>query len=403
MPSTPAASSTQKALLEQLKDLAQTDAINSGNQITALNGSIAKFENGKILFQQRYTFWDKFITDYELERKYLDGQYIAVPIAIADFDSFLAQDPVGRLYNLSATAPTKFSPKRIEQFDGSPLVTDTAFREASLLDAETTTRQDLLNGFITASFPTGFTTTTILSPTSTTLGVSRSIAVGGFPIGVRFSVQGNSSSAILTITGATATSSFTPFTYTLNVKVESFSFSAISSGAIVLNNVTAFTNTERTSKVAAIPARQSLLNGFIDSYSTAITNWKNLLQLQKNAIVAQTNEDAPDTAYLTGQDAALTQLNNWLTNKPVSNDALSVLATLNTDRKSANTARVTGISSRIVSSKAYDERYKYADRLYNLIDGAVTSIKLLTQQRNSSVDQQALSNTRAANYSKEAF
>jgi hypothetical protein len=400
MPQTPSANPNQKALLEQLKSLAQTDAVNSSNQITMLNTQISQFQEGQTLFQSRYDYWKKFVEDYELERRYLDGQRIASPLTTTDFTNFLAQ--TGRLFNASLPTPARLSPVRISEYDGGGLTYTAAEDEAPIFTRETQARTDLLSGFTTPTFPTGFVTDTPLSTATTVLRIRRSTATP-IPTGVRFAVQGSVSSAVLFCTGVTQVTFTNPFEYDLNVIVQTPTFTTIGAGSSVLNAVTAFTNGERTAKVATVAARQSLLNGFISTYSGVITDWQNLLQTQRNAILAQTSEDAPDTAYVNTQAAQLTQTQNYFPAQDVSNAGLSAIATLNTNRTAARPTRIAWIQSRIAAVQGYDERYKYSDKLYNLSDGAIQAITSLTRQRDALVASQAQSNARAASLSSEIF
>lgn len=405
MPTTPAANPTQKALLDQLTEMAQTDAVNSGNQITYLNDQIAKFENSKTLFQDRYTYWNNFIEPYMLERKYLDGKYQASPLSAitapsGDWVDFL--NKTGRLFNGNLSAPQKYQPVRIAEFDAGALTEDLSFSEAPHWDKEISKRSDLVDGFSTPAFPTGFNTLTTLTTSTTVLRVSRN-STDTFPLNTRFAVYGPSSSAVLTITASNQITMASPFEYDLTVTVHTPSFTAIASGASVVNAVAGFNNTERTTKTAASAFRQSIFNGFLGEYTTAVTDWKANLQLQRDAILTQTTEDVPDTTYVANQLAALNQLIAYLPGMDVSDTGLAAIATLRGTRTSANAARIAWINSRLPASTAPDNRWKYADRLVNLTDGAYATIDIFKKQRDSLVAQQAASNQRAATFAAESF
>lgn len=405
MPTTPTADPTQKALLQQLQKLSQTDAVNSGNQITALNKQVSDYTNGKNLFQGRYDYWDLFITRYELERRNLDGQYVGAPLTAADFTQFLAQ--AGRLFNPALPTPARLAPVRIPEFDGGGLVYDLASDENDARTKETNAANLLKNGFSSPSFPTGFTTDTTLTPSSTTLDIENSSSAV-IPTGVRIAVSGSGTAAICLVTGVTPQPHVLitdPWIYTLNITVETGGFTPIATNAAVLNSLPGFTNAERTAKVASIPSRQGILNGMISSYSAAVTTWKNLLQNQRNAIVSMTTEDAPDTAYVANQLAALNQLIAYFPAVLVSDAALNANQTLNTSRGSAITARIPWIAARLsaAQTKAYDQRYTYADRVNNLTDGLTTTVNTLAAQATQVAAQQVTSNARAATYAGEIF
>lgn len=263
MPQTPSANPNQKALLEQLKSLAQTDALNSGNQITVLNQQITQFTEGQNLFQTRYDFWKKFIEDYELERRYLDGNSILNPLNVGDFNSFLGQ--TGRLFDGNLPTPARLAPVRIAEYDGGGLTYTASEDEATIFPRELQARTDLQSGFTSPTFPTGFSTDTVLTPTSTLLEIRRTSAAT-IPTGVRFVVQGGSSAAVLLCTGVTQLTFVNPFRYELNITVQTPSFTNIPVSSSVLNLVVPFTDAERSTKTATVAARQPILNGFVSTY-----------------------------------------------------------------------------------------------------------------------------------------
>lgn len=407
MPTTPSADPSQKALLEDLKTLAQSDATTTGNQIAMLNEQIAKYQHGKDLFITRYNYWDQYVQAYMLERSFIDGKFQATPLVQADYDSFMNQ--TGRLFEATAALPLRLSPKRIAEFDAGDLTYVATNDEAVALTKEAASRADLVTG-ISSAFPNSWVTTSTLTPASTTLTIQRS-SDASFPTNVRIILNGGGLSAICLVTAATFLSGpgglgheSDPYVYRLTVTPQDVTFTNVPSGASVLASEL-FNNTERTNKTASIPSLQPVLNNLIAIYNARITAWKNLLQNQRNAIVTQTKEDLPDNTYISNQLQALNQLIAYLVTTDVSNSALTAMQNLNATRTSAAPARVAATLVRLQSgsSGGFDQRWNYSDRLYNLSDGSFATIKILTAQRDQLASQQSNSNARAAKFASENF
>lgn len=416
MPTTPAADPTQKTLLTSLTTLAQTDATTTGNQISILNTQIATYQQGQALFQSRYDYWDQFVSGYALERRYLDGNYQATPLVTADFTSFSSQS--GRLWNASAAEPGRYAPQRIAEFDGGNLTYDLASDETSALTSEALWRGNLASGIATTGLIGGVTTNQTLTTSSTSLQVKCTSAV---TIPLRdYLVLGSGTAAVVVVTAVTLTQTggtttdpmtmvvtTTPYIYTLTVSQQSIGFSSILTGALFLDVIPGFTNPERTNKTASNHIYQPVLAGFVSTYTAKVTAWKTILQNQRSAITGDINEDQPDATYVANQLATLNQLTSYLTSVDVSDTGLSANHSLNTARVSANAARLTYIASRLSTIlptvSPYDQRYNYANRLYNLSDGALTTVKILTAQREALAGQQSTSNARAATYAAENF
>jgi len=405
MPTSPAANPSEKALVNQLKNLAQADANNTAIQIGVLNEEITKYQHGKTLFETRYNYWDGYLGGYNAERRLLDGQYSTSPILQADFDAFLNQQ--GRLFDINLAVPARLAPVRIAEFDSLGTTSyDAAGDESIHIANEAIGRAELLSSFNSSTFPTGFVTGTPLTTASTTVEIERTNSAT-IPTGVKILIRGVSTAAIVMVTGSTLTHTGTgpsdPYVYTLNITVLTPSFSTIASNATVLNSFTAFTNAERTAKTPTEPRYQDIMDGMIERYKDFLLPWKDLLQLQRNAILAETSEDDPDEVYVEAQLNALNKLIMYLPGMDVSDTGLTSIQSLATERTAAIPARIAYFSTRGWGVGAFDERYKYANLLYNLSDGAVTNIKILTQQRDSLVASQGASNARAAKFAAEAF
>lgn len=409
MPTQPPASGSQKELLTGFATLAQTDATSTGNQIAILDDQITRFTDGKNLFVDRYNFWDGYISPFGTERRYLDGVYQTNPLVQQDYDDFL--NHTGRLFGPDTTVV------RIAEFDGGGATTVDPANEQAQLPNEAPIRTLLVNGFTTTGFPSGLTTQGPITPSSTTVDVQNSGQTQvSIPVGVFVIIETPSAACLARITSVTEnqTPILTPnppgppiqtgtlYDYTLGLELHTTTFTSVATGASFTTSWAGFTDLERTHKTASILRYQPIMDDLITQYQAALAPWKTALDNQFNAISQQTAENAPDTAYLTAQAQARTDLTDYLTTTDISDLGLAVVTGLVTTRGAAIGPRVTWISNRYVSSTAFDARYKYANQLYNYSDGSIYQLQQIQTQKAQLTVQQAASNARAASLQHEA-
>jgi hypothetical protein len=408
MPTQPAASPSQKNLLTGFVTLAQTAGASAGNQLSIVAGQVATFQDGVNLFQSRYSFWDQYVSQYDLEIQALNGTYQTNPVVTADFTAFLTSS--GRLYTAGSQTVT-----RVAEFDGTGATSTDLTAEAQVTPAEAVARTLLTSGFADAAIPTGLVTNGAVTPATTSVTVQNALqSQVVIPVGGRILISTGVHACIAIIQAVTENQ--TPhtvldppdppivtytYTYTLTIAVQTTGFASVAIGATLASQLIGFTNTERTNQIPVNPALQQILTNWIAQYQSAITAWHGALSTQATIITGEINEDMPDSAYITAQGVALTQLTNFLAAVNVSDAGFAPILTLVGTRASAITARVGAITSRIAATMAYDARYKYADLLYNLGDGQLTQVQKLQGQQGGLAAQQTASNARAAKLQAE--
>ncbi len=409
MPTPPTASTDQRVVIQDLALLARQAVTNITNQITAVDQQIAKLQEAQTLFQERYDFWEDFIGYYDRERLFLTGQILQNPVVQADFDAFLAQDPAGRLYNNAAPIPERFAPKRISQFDGTPLISSPTVSETIRWGREADLNDYFRNGFASAG-PTGHTTNTVLTSTSTTLEVEGSDTSPPYQVGsVLLILRAGVAGALVRILSVTPLGGSDPYQYGLGIELLTPVLSAnCPVNSQVLLSWTGFTNTERSTKTASLSARQKLMDTMVASYAARVLEVEqNNLSPELVEVQSNSAEDQPDTVYNANLQGAITQIQSWYSTQDVSDAGLSGIAALNAQRVAAIPQRNSWILNRMESgtggSGAYDGRYNYANRLYNLTDGIIKTVEVLESQKQQLLDQQVLANERAALYDQELY
>jgi hypothetical protein len=464
MPTNPPATPSQDSTINGLVTLSTTAAASLGNQISLVGSSITKFQDVANLFTLRYNYWDYYIASYELERRYLDGNYLEFPISnyrykfstaitntpaagVINFNNatysavtniyvnvvdsgllslpdliagspssgplILANSPItfldnnnnvvsflasgvptliGSVYtipvsyssvtgnpftNLAAVFSLSFnadyinflnalgrlytspltSVTEITEFTGTPTAPDVFLVDPNnelnaAIPGELAQRNLLLNGFVSNPMPVPIQTITSLSPGGLTVDVEafdQSQQV--IPTGGQVLIQGPSSACVATINTSTEHQvglgpDFTYY-YTLGITLQTPTFPLINSGATVMGSASGFTNSERTTEIAATSALQYVFNNWIALYVAAVTFWQSVMTLQANAIANETEENMPDTVYIAQQAAALATLTTWLTTKLVSDSGLAPIIAIATSRPPQISNRIAYIPNRI--------------------------------------------------------
>lgn len=413
MPQTPSANPQQRQVLEDLTSLAQDDAVSTGNQVALLDSQIEKFNAALALFQERYAFWDNYIKAYEAERKLMNGVFTLNPIVQTDYQDFM--NTRGRLY-----VSGSFRPNRIAQFDNvgfSPTGTE-AENELNILTEEAQYRNYLQNNFQNQNplppVPGGGTyeLSAPFSPGSKELRVNTSNGNSvTFPTGpgqlLVYSPSSPTAGVIVEYLVCTpGPELLAPGTATFSGLKYTSDFTTISLNSPVSNTGPNFTDSERSSGIANSSANQSRLHAYIRAYAAQVQRWQSLVNQQVNQFVTEQNagEDEPDSNYIGTVQNLLADLNAFLASLDASDVGLALLQQYNEDRTSHIPGRIQYIDDRLIEqTRAYDGRYRYADRLYNLADGAFVLIDKITKQKNQLIVRQAEANYRAAELSQEIF
>jgi len=399
MPVQPPATPAQQQAVQGQASLASSGATNIGNQINVVNSSIDSITNVKNLFESRYSFWDGYIGAYFTEKKYLNGVYQTNPVNSTDFTNLL--NKTGRLYSSSDPKPI-----RIPEFDQNGATSTDSSNELAYLPPESTARNRLTSGFSGPTFPSCLTTTAVTSGTTTVQVENAGKTQMVIPIGIEIIIQSASTACWGTLISAheVVTSSTPPappsttYYYILTIDIKTTSFGTVNAGATILSSFPGFNNTERTSNTPTQSRYQPIYNNWVSLYKTAVTNWKDNLSQQLTTINGNTAEDQPDVTYVQGLSQAVTTLTNYIApiQINVSDGGLAPISSLASTRNSSIPARLSYITTRMAETSSYNNRYKYADRLYNQIDGQITMLTSLQNQKAQLAVQQTAANARMA-------
>jgi hypothetical protein len=139
----PTPSPAQTAALTALKDVALAGASATAGKVAAIQGALDKQQDVEDFQKETFdTINDNIIGKYENERRWIDGQDIASKIVETDVQKFANGDDSSRLWNGG-----DFSPTRIAQFDGGPLVALEQLNEIDLFTSQDTILQLLQSGY----------------------------------------------------------------------------------------------------------------------------------------------------------------------------------------------------------------------------------------------------------------
>ena len=397
MPTPSPANEEQAAVLTELIEVAQKDAINSGNQSTVLAAQADKLQKLQELDQDRYDFWDAYINSYWQERRYIDGYYLTEPLNSQDFTNLLKGE--GRLYS-----GDQLEVVRIPEFDyqGASAVDPT--NEAVALPRESLHRLVLKNGFIDVPI-SDYVTITSISPGTTTVEVKHTS-------GANLPLPANLTRVLFQRTGVEAIPAYVTaigpmvevglddYKQTITIELPpGITFTTLPQSSLVLSAGFGFSNGERASKTASVSWKQATLNAYIYYYQQALNFWLSTLNPQKVAILGNTKEDQPDVNYNNAITALITDLTNYLTTMDVSDTGLLQNENRHDSRVVGGPNRITWIINRLTQTNAYNSRYDYSNLLYKKNDGIVFQISRIRGQADSLLTQQAASNARAATYS----
>lgn len=405
MPQSPPANADQKEILEALVGLSQTEAVSTGNQVALVEDQLKRFQHAQDIFQERYGYWDNYIQAYHAERKLLNGQFILQPVTQADFDNFIAA--TGRLYQSGS-----YTPKRIAEFDnvGFGGTGTEQENEIYILGHESRYRDFLLNGFVSSiALPGGntFRTLNAITPTTMQIEIERT---DGSP----FSMSTAPNELLIYTTGSPTGGVIVEYLQVTNfgesailkgLKFSSTSFSTIPTGSAVVDSGPVFSDAVRASQNAGA-ALQSRLYAYMGGYLAQVNRWHSLLTGQSDQFTAEQNagEDQPDSDYIASVQDTLSTLQDFIATPNYADSGLTPMGSQNTTRSGQITPRAQWIDDRLIQqTKAYDSRYKYVDRLYNMADGAYPLIRKFEAQKEQLGVRQAASNYRAAQLSEEIF
>jgi len=409
----PTLSTEQKNALKSALSLAQAGADGAKERYDAMQASIKSQEDldgaMKTLFNYNHI---NVISQYETERRWIDGQLLQAPIVEQDLVSFVTR--VGSRLDNGESRDIK----RISQFDGVP----TAYvdpmiqlkkypiqtidpNELAQFDVQDYFVNLLANGFTGPSPSQTIQTGTVIGPNSTSLN-TQSVSGGiGVSVGQWLLIGGTSESAVIEVNSVqTAVSGSFPATIGFVYVVPPTG--SIATGASIGSSFV-ITNAERTTHVTTIPARQNILDFWMNRLKDSLVLRKSALDHQIRAFDANGNSQKVQAARQSA-DTSRTFITSYLGLNPpatmdVSNTGLSSLTTERNTRKARAVARVGDIKSEILKGEGngsfYDRRFALAVARTNLGNGSLFILKELQALAASSQASQASASALAARWS----
>lgn len=179
-----------------------------------------------------------------------------------------------------------------------------------------------------------------------------------------------------------------------------------------------FSNEERTNNTPNDPRLKTIYDAQVLSFKNAIIPIRDFLaeELQLVNQIASVSNDEPDLfvqdlttgqpiLYKEGLEQKSNALNSYLNANPidVSDAGLALIDQIRTLRLAEIEPRKNYIRTRLSgSSTAYNSRYNYADKLYNLVDGQYTMLRLLEDQKARLAAQQGVLAAKAQDLTNEA-
>lgn len=313
------------------------------------------------------------IGPYDTERRAINGTFVPSPIVEADIVGVGSNPPSGRL----VPTPPASDIVRIGEFDAGGYSGTDANNELQHITDQAGIEDVLENGY-GAGTSTTATTVTSITPTSTTLDVTNTVAETIQVGDVYFVEDGGSESAVIQIDGITDTTVVgPPFTSTLDITVISPPTTSVSSGA-TFDTFGGFTNGERTSKTASNSSLQGLMNSLIADLETELNNRKARIAEMNPAISG--NEDPDGTAQFTtattNNNTADAFIDNYLLTTDISDTGLASLATERGTRTSELNSRLAEILANYTGQTEdyYESRYQTANNRGNTVRGTLRAL-----------------------------
>lgn len=308
-------------------------------------------------FKKFFDYYQAIIQPYDAELKSLNGQYQASPIVEADIIS-VASLAGGRCQpGLPNTDMT-----RIAEFDGGNRI-HTADCQTDYILSQTSWETNLQSGS-GQTYPGTLVTSTTITSATTSVGLSNASVPISVVVGSIFIVSDGITSAIMRITSITPVSIVPTYTTTIGVTMISAPTGTIATGK-TLSNFSGFSNSERSTKIASSPSRQSLMNYIITQLQSDLNNRTARMNSQLSAIGLNTDPDVGTelTAETTKINTSKSFITSYLVSTDISDTGLSTLSTERGVRSPQITARVAQITSAYINrtENYFNQRYTYAN------------------------------------------
>jgi hypothetical protein len=395
----PTLSPSQLQGLQSAKSLADAGVSAATNQIAAVQSSINTQQNVDDAIKTLFDYNNlSVISNYELERRYMDGYVVQNPISESDLLAFVSGSS-SRLQPGASLTPT-----RIAQFDGGPIVyvdagIDLKTYPIRVLDQNELAQflvQDyylnlLQNGFSYTGPTTSVTTATALTPTSTRLTTNLVSTSPGIVSGQWIVASSSSTTAVMQVNsisgGGPGPSAYTiTFTYVVPPA------SNIAVGANIVGSIAAFSNSERSSKITSNPKFQNVMNAWVAGLKSSLNIRLQCLTSGISAFDSNGN-DLKSSQARADKVSSQTFIQNYLINTDISNAGISSLKSEESSRKNKITQRVgIDIKKEILNGSKgsfYDRRYALAVARTTLGNGSLYVLNQLQKQLSSVSSAQA--------------
>lgn len=333
-------------------------------------------------FKKFFDYYDAdIIQKYDLEQRWINGRIITDPIVEADILA-VAELSGGRCQpSLPATDVI-----RISQFDGTPITTD-PINELQHIADQIPRETHLTAGWPGTALALTVLTTTTIGPATTMITLSGS-AVDYVPvIGQVYVIEGASTVAVFQVDTVTPTPGGPPFIKDLGITMIVPPTGTIAIGQTV-KIFTGFNNAERTTKTAALPKYQGLMNYLVAQLQAIINLRITTLNNQLPSIAANQDPDgvAQLAAATSNVNASKTFLTNYLITTDVSNTGLTSLSGERVSRTTQANTRVSQITTAYTgqTKNYYNERYNAANNRGNTSRGTLRLQKNAEQTASTS-------------------
>jgi hypothetical protein len=365
----PTLTDAEKAQCKKEAAKATSAAATFTSQIAAQTARAAELAVVDGAYKKFYDYYNGIITAYDLERKQIDGQYIAAPI--------IEQDILDCANGAGRVVPSLpvIDVVRISQFDGTPLITNPTY-ELLAITKQADAEDVLVHGYGSGTYAMTTMTATSLTPTSTTLQLTDASATFTIAPGTVFIVSTLTDFAVVVVDTFVPVTSPVPPPYVANLTIH---YLIPPTGTIPagqqLTAFTGFTNAERTTKTSTDPKLQGLMNYLITKLDAQITARIPFLDAQTSAI--GTNQDPDGTAQnanaLTNIATSKSFLNTYIITTDISDTGLAGLSSERSTRTTNANARITQIISAYTgrTQNYYNQRYSYANNRANTARGSL--------------------------------
>lgn len=368
--------------LQQLSEIGK-ELIGSLDSVKNANDSTVQIQKDREEQYKKYVnfklFYDKFndtITQYETERRWLDGTtYTAIPYSQIEE---AAKRSAGNAHYSGSW--DKLAPQITTNINGNPQTNSGSNENIVLNDTFVNKGLLALLSFITTGQSSGVASNsldTAYSPGAPDI----ELVSGTQTVGKYLFISGSGTSAMVLVTNAVTT------TITITEIIPPTGTIAI--GGSVVENIPAFTNTELNFLTSTL--YQNILTNLTNFVITAVANWKTAVtnQLAQLNLNTDPNATAEITAAKTAANTALTAINVWqalpntgttgLDSKFTANN-LANLATAYGARNTFRPTRVNQITGALGSATQdgegkiggtglYSQRFKSISLMINTVDG----------------------------------